>query len=309
MRLRSAIVSVAVALTALGLMACASGGAASAPVPTTAKPSPGSRIVMVMMENKERGSVIGSRNAPYINSLAKRYAAPRNFFAIRHPSLPNYLALLGGSTFGVTSDCTGCNQSATNLVDQFEGAGVSWKAYMEGMPRPCYKGGGSGRYAKKHNPFAYFHTITDDAARCAKIVPATQLKTDLANGTLPQFVFITPDLCNDMHDCSVAHGDHYLAQLIPPLLKQLGPDGFLILNWDEGSTNASCCAGTAKGGRIPVVLAGPRVKRGTQPAAAYSHYSTLRTIEDAFALPPLRNAGNPATRPLDAIFSRPPRLR
>ncbi len=299
-----------VAALALVVGACNSShaGAASAPVPTHVKPSPGSRAIVVMMENKERGSVIGSRSAPYVNRLARRYATPRNYFGVAHPSLPNYLALIGGSTFGVRSDCTGCNQGATNLVDQLEQAGISWKAYMEGMPRPCYSGGSYKRYAKKHNPFAYFKTVTRDPARCAKIVPATQLRHDLAAGALPQFVFITPDLCNDTHDCSVAHGDRYLSQLIPPLLRQLGPRGFLVLAWEEGSTNASCCGGTARGGRVPVVVAGPRVRRGGSPPTAYSHYSTLRTIEDAFALPHLRGAGSRHTRPLDALFRSPPRL-
>jgi phospholipase C len=309
MRARSAIAAVAAALVATSLIACANGGAASAPVPPAAKPSPGSRIVLVVMENKERGSVIGSGSAPYVNRLARRYATPRNYFGVSHPSLPNYLALVGGSTFGVHSDCTGCNQGASNLVDQLEGAGVSWNAYMEGMPRPCFPGASSGRYAKKHNPFAYFTTITSDPARCAKVVPATRLKSDLAAGTLPQFVFITPDLCNDTHDCSVAHGDRYLSQLIPPLLGQLGPRGFLVLAWEEGSSNASCCGGTARGGRVPVVVAGPRVRRGSTQATAYSHYSTLRTIEDAFGLSHLRNAAAPGTRPLDGLFKSPPRLR
>jgi phospholipase C len=293
--------SACAALAALAIAGCSSSTAPAA--------AGGSHVVVVMMENKERGSVIGSRSAPYVNRLATRYAAPRNYFGIRHPSLPNYLALLGGSTFGVRSDCTGCTQHATNLVDQLEDASVSWKAYMEGMPRPCFTGAQSRRYAKKHNPFAYFHSIVDDSARCAKIVPAGRLKHDLAADSLPEFAFITPDLCNDTHDCSVRHGDRYLSGLIPPLLKALGPNGFLVLAWEEGSTNASCCAGLARGGRVPVIVAGPRVRRGARPATAYSHYSTLRTIEDAFGLPHLRNAGKTATRPLDGLFTRLPRLR
>jgi phospholipase C len=253
--------------------------------------------------------VIGSRSAPYVNSLARRYSAPRNYFGVAHPSLPNYLALLGGSTFGVRSDCTGCNQAASNLVDQLEGAGVSWKAYMEGMPRACYRGAFYRRYAKKHNPFVYFDSVVGDPERCAKVVPGSRLKADLRNDRLPEFAFVTPDLCNDTHDCSVRHGDRYLSGLIPRLLGALGPEGFLVLAWEEGTTNASCCAGTARGGRVPVVIAGPRVRRGARPRATYSHYSTLRTIEDAFGLPHLGNAGNRATRPLDALFEKPPRLR
>src|SRR3954471_17179147 len=294
--------SACAALAALAVAGCASSET------THAAPSR-SHVVVVMMENKERGSVIGSRSAPYVNRLARRYATPRNYFGVAHPSLPNYLALLGGSTFGVHSDCTDCNQGATNLVDQLEGAGVSWKGYMEGMPRACFTGASSGRYAKKHNPFLYFDSIVSDPERCAKVVPGSRLKADLRNDRLPEFAFITPDLCNDTHDCSVSHGDRYLSGLIPPLLRALGPDGFLVLAWEEGSTNARCCVGTARGGRVPVVIAGPRVRRGVKPKADYSHFSTLRTIEDAFGLPHLRNAGKSATRSLDAIFQKPPRLR
>jgi hypothetical protein len=311
-RLRSAAIAAAV-LLAVSVCACDSGASSRPPVPTTPvgqlPVSTGSHVVMILMENKERGSVIGSPKAPYINALARRYAAPPNFYGVSHPSLPNYLALIGGSTFGVRSDCTGCQQRATNLVDQFEAAGVSWKGYMEGMPRPCFKGGYSGRYAKKHNPFAYFDDIVGDPARCQKIVPATLLRGDLKSGRLPDFVWISPDLCNDMHDCTVAHGDHYLAGLVPPLLREIGPHGLLILTFDEGSSNASCCGGLARGGRIPTVIAGPDVKRGARPGTAYSHYSTLRTVEDAFGLPHLRNAGASATKPLDAAFKAKPRFR
>src|SRR3954447_8153248 len=294
--------SACAALAALAVAGCASSAT------THAAPSR-SHVVVVMMENKERGSVIGSRSAPFVNRLARRYAAPQNYFGVAHPSLPNYLALLGGSTFGVHSDCTDCNQDATNLVDQLEHAGVSWKGYMEGMPRACFAGASSGRYAKKHNPFAYFDSITGDPARCAKVVPGSRLKTDLKRGRLPAFAFIVPDLCNDTHDCSVRHGDRYLSGLVPLLLRALGPNGFLVLAWEEGTSTAGCCGGTARGGRVPVVVAGPRVRRGARPAAAYSHYSTLRTIEDAFGLPHLRTAGDRSTRPVDALFKSPPRLR
>lgn len=308
MRLRRAAAACAAVLVAAVPVACGDGAGGSTP-PATAKASPGSRIILVLMENKERGDVIGSPDAPYVNRLAAHYAAPTNFFGVSHPSLPNYLALIGGSTFGVTSDCTDCNQSASNLVDQLERAHVSWKAYMEGMPRSCFPGPSSGRYAKKHNPFAYFRSITSSPRRCAKIVPGSRLQADLSAGRLPRFVFITPDLCNDTHDCDVAHGDAYLSKLIPRLLPQLGPKGFLVLTWEEGSSNASCCGGLAQGGRVPIVIAGPTVRRATKPTTAYSHYSTLRSIEDAFRLPHLRNAAKPAIRPLDAIFTSPPRLR
>ena len=268
-----------------------------------------SRVVVVVMENKEHGQVLGSRQAPYVNRLARRYSAPSRYYGVRHPSLPNYIALLSGSTLGITQNCTGCNRAQTNLVDQFEQAGISWRAYMEGMPSACYDGSDHGRYVKKHNPFAYFDTITGDPARCANVVPASRLATDRDSGALPEFVWLTPGLCNDSHDCSVAHGDRYLSRTIPPLLRTLGPHGFLVLTWDEGESNAGCCGGLAHGGRIPTVIAGPDVRRGSRPRTPLTHYSTLRTIEDAFGLPRLRNAGSRSVRGLGSAFRTPPRLR
>ena len=138
-------------------------------------PLTSSHVVVLVMENEEYGSVIGSRDAPFVNSLARRYAQFTSFHGVRHPSLPNYLALLGGSTFGIDSDCTDCSRSAPTLLDQLDRAGLSWKGYMESMPRPCYGGADAGEYAKKHNPFMYFRLHLDNPARCAKVVPASAL--------------------------------------------------------------------------------------------------------------------------------------
>jgi hypothetical protein len=178
---------------------------------------------------------------------------------------------------------------------------------MEGMPRRCYRGAQHGRYVKKHNPFAYFDTVMNRPRRCNRIVPGTELQQDLDRGRLPSFAFVKPDLCNDTHDCPVAVGDRYLSELVPPLLEQLGPRGFLVLAWEEGTSDKGCCGGTARGGRVAAVIAGPTVRRGSRPRTRLSHFSTLRTIEDFFGLRHLRLAGARTTRPLDAAFTRPPR--
>jgi hypothetical protein len=297
------------ALAAGALLVSGCGGGGGGPSARAAT-SPGSRVVVVMMENKDYGQVIGSSDAPSVNDLARRSATPQRFYGVRHPSLPNYLAVIGGSTFGIHTDCTACHLPATTLIDQLARAGVSWKAYMGGMPRSCYGGAFHDRYAKKHNPFAYFDRIMRRPSRCRRVVPGTQLDKDLAAGTLPQFVFLVPDLCNDTHDCPVSHGDDYLKHRLPPLLDNLGPNGFLVLAWEEGSasSNAGCC-GTARGGHVPVVIAGPNVRPGGRPVTPYSHYSTLRTIEDAFGLAHLRTAGARSTRSLAGVFESRPRLR
>jgi phospholipase C len=313
MRPRFLLLAVAAAL--IVVVGCGSSGsqrpqtASASAKRATAAQTTASHVVVIVMENKEYGQVIGSRSSPYVTALARRYAAARRFYGIRHPSLPNYLALTGGSTFGVKSDCTGCQQSGQSIADQLDAAQLSWKAYMGGMPRSCFKGTSSGRYAKKHDPFMYYRSVADNPARCANVVPEKQLASDIGAGTLPSFSFLAPDLCDDSHDCGIATGDRYLARTVPGILGALGPQGFLVLTWDEGSSGAGCC-GVAKGGRIPTIVAGPGVKRAARPSTPYTHYSTLRTIEDAFGLPHLAGAASASTTSLAAVFkSGTPQIR
>jgi hypothetical protein len=299
----------AVLVCALGLVGCGSG---SAPKPETVPPSAvepaahpagGSHVFVIVMENREYGDVIGSSSSPYVNALARRYASATGFYGVRHPSLPNYLALTGGTTFGVTSDCTDCQQSGASIVDQLEAAGVSWKAYMGGMPSACFKGASSGQYAKKHDPFMYFNRVADNPARCAKVVPESELSRDVAAGRLPTFAFLSPGLCDDTHDCATQSGDQYLLRAVPPILSALGPRGYLVLTWDEGVSDKGCCAGLADGGQIPTVIAGAGVRRGASLPGPYTHYSTLRLIEDSLKLPRLGNAGSPTVNSLGAAFN------
>jgi hypothetical protein len=253
------------------------------------------------MENEEYGGVIATPSAPYINGLARRYALARAMYAVGHPSLPNYLALTGGSTFGIHSDCTSCNVDGTSLVDQLERAHVSWKAYMEDLPHPCFTGASSGDYAKKHDPFAYYTRITDDPRRCGNIVPLTRLGADERAHALPRFIWITPNLCHDMHDCGVSTGDRFLATLVPGLLRSLGRNGVLFLTWDEGSSDAGCCR-LAAGGHVATIVAGPGARRGARMITPADHYSVLQTIEDLFRLPRLRGAACPCTASLRTLL-------
>lgn len=259
------------------------------------------------MENEEYGNIVSNPGAPYINGLLRSAALATASYGVSHPSLPNYLALTGGSTFGIDSDCTDCHVDATNLVDQLEGAGISWKAYMEGVPSPCFKGSSSGAYAKRHNPFVYYDDIASNPDRCAKVVPYDRLNADYRSGNLPAFIWITPDLCHDMHDCSVADGDEWLSEVVPSLIRALGPRGILFLTWDEGDSDEGCCQ-LARGGRIATIVAGPTTRAGARSTVPYDHYSLLRTVEEAFRLQPIRGAACPCTRSMDTLFERPPRL-
>jgi phosphatidylinositol-3-phosphatase len=258
------------------------------------------RVAVIVMENKEYGDVIGSAAAPFINGLARRYALAQAMYAATHPSLPNYLALTGGSTFGISSDCTDCGVAATSIVDQLERAHVSWRAYMEDLPHPCFTGASAGDYTKKHDPFVYYTPIVNNRAWCAHVVSLTQLGAAERAGALPTFVWITPNLCHDMHDCPVATGDRFLSSLVPPLLRSLGPRGLVFITWDEGTSDSGCCR-LASGGHIATIVAGPGAKRGARLTTPADHYTLLQTIEALLGLRRLRAAAcacTPSLKPL-----------
>jgi hypothetical protein len=270
--------------------------------------SQASHVVVLVMENAEYGDVIGNAAAPYVNALARRYGLATQSYAITHPSLPNYLALTSGSTHGVSSDCTDCTVTAQNIVDQLERAGISWGAYLEDAPSPCYRGAEAGGYAKKHNPFIYYRDIASSPSRCKRLVGFGQLAADLRSGRLPTYTWISPNLCDDGHDCGVGAGDRFLARTVPSLLRELGPHGYLVLTWDEGSSDGSCCA-AAHGGRVASILAGPDVRPGSRDAAPLDHYGVLATIEQTLGLPGMAGAGAPGAGSLVPLFAHVPRLR
>jgi hypothetical protein len=282
-------------------------GWASAPARGAAASA--SHVVVIMMENKEDTDVLGNSSAPYENALARRYGLAAESFAITHPSLPNYLALTSGSTHGITSDCTSCSVPATNIANQLSNAGVSWKAYLEDYPGSCFAGATAGLYAKRHDPFIYYPDVAGNRSRCSRLTGFGALSADLRAHNLPTFAWISPNVCNDTHDCGVGTGDAFLARTIPALLAELGPAGFLVLTWDEGSSNAGCCGGAASGGHIATIVAGPTVRSGTQQRAPVDTYGVLATIERALGLPLLGEAANARNGSLASLFNAFPRVR
>ncbi|HKC77234.1 MAG TPA: alkaline phosphatase family protein [Gaiellaceae bacterium] len=239
-------------------------------------------VVVVVFENHEASSIAGNPGAPTFDRLARRYATLTSYTAVAHPSLPNYLALVSGSTHGISSDCTDCNLRAASLADTLAAAGKTWKTYAEGLPHAGYPGGSAGRYAKKHDPFLYFRDVADSPARRRRVVPFTRLGRDLARNRLPDFSLLVPDLCNDMHDCSVATGDAWLKAHVVPLLHQRAlRGGVVFVVFDEGTSNLG------GGGRVEALALGPTVRRGSTFRKATNHYGLLRTIEDAWGLPRL----------------------
>jgi len=276
-----------------------------APIPTARPLVPDFKhIIMIVFENHEFDSVIGNQTMPDYNQYAKESTLLTQYYAITHPSLPNYLALFGGDTFGITSDCENCFVNANNLADQIEAIGRTWRAYFQDMPHPCFVAD-TAIYVQKHNPFMYFDSIRLDAARCNNsVMPFPQLQKDLSAGSLPDFVYIMPNSCvstDDIYsnpDCNLSLADGWLGGVMGMLLDYLDPRAtsepyLIILTWDEGQGSHSCCGLPAQaGGRVPTVLISPLVKSGYQDNTPYTHYSLLKTIETAWGLSLLGHAAD-----------------
>jgi phosphatidylinositol-3-phosphatase len=252
-----------------------------------------SHVIVVAMENEEYGSVIGNASAPYQNTLGSRYAIAADYYAVAHPSLPNYLALVGGSTFGVTSDCppSQCSLTSddTTIASLLDSKGLSWKEYAESMPTNCSQADSpDGLYVTKHNPFVYFNSVTGDsaagsaAAYCdSHVVSMDQFYRDLQSSSLPSLSFITPNNCDNAHSCPLLTGDQWLSALVP---KIVGSSSFaataLFIVYDEGSPSDA----GGGGGHVACILVSPFAKAGYVSHAQYSHYSLLATVEAVFNL-------------------------
>lgn len=241
-------------------------------------------IVVIVQENKAASQIMGASEAGYFNKLAAEFSVAANYRAITHPSLPNYLALTSGTSAGITSDCkpNSCTADVRSIADEITQSGRTWKMYAEGMPAPC-AAHDSHRYAVKHNPFMYYPAVTGNKASCSDhVVPYSRLGQDLQSpSTLPDYSFISPDMCNDTHDCPIGTGDDWLAREVPKILGSPAfttQNSLLVLTWDEGSKEDN---------RVATVFAGPAARKGFTSNAAYSHYSLLHTIEDVWGLNPL----------------------
>ena len=260
-----------------------------------------SHIVIFIFENREYSSVIGNGDMAYFNLLASSYTLLTQHYTPAHPSLPNYLSLIGGDTFGIFDDCdyTDCYINAPSLPDLIEASGRTWKTYQDDMPSPCFTGN-TLRYARKHNPFIFFDPIRTNKERCERsIVPLTQMDTDIAANDLPNFIFITPDICYSAHDCTLDLADGWLKEQMDklyPALEATGEPYLIILTWDEGQGAHSCCGmPELAGGRVATVLISPQVRENFQDNTPYSHYSILKTISEAWGLPYLGHAADAAT--------------
>jgi hypothetical protein len=265
-------------------------------------------IIMIVLENRDYSNTIGNEKMPFLNELAGKYVLLSDYYALTHPSLPNYIALMSGDTQNITSDCHSCFVNQPNLADSIEASGRSWKAYLEGMPSSCFLGD-QGEYAQKHNPLLYFDSIRLDANRCQKsILPLTALETDLAANQLPNFSFIMPDLCNSGHDCTGDKADNWVKNMVGKLQSSpaLGSNSLIIVTFDEASTEdtSSCCGMGTGGGKIYTVLVSPSARAGFTDSTPYSHYSLLKTILTAWDLPALGKTSDPVVLPIEKPWEK-----
>jgi hypothetical protein len=231
----------------------------SSPIAPSATALP-SHVFVIVLENRSYAQALTGR---YTAKLAAEYAIATDYHGVSHPSLPNYLALTSGSTWGIADD--GYHRlPAGGLGAQLTKAGIPWRAYMEGMTASCFNS--PYPYALKHNPFAYYGN------GCPKqVVPFTQFAPDM-KGVVPRFVWITPDLCHDGHDCSTAVADTWLSQTVPKILATSAwqQNGLLLITWDEGEDIAN---------HVLTLVIHPHPGARTS-GRAYNHYSLLATIED-----------------------------
>jgi acid phosphatase len=255
------------------------------PAPPAAAPSAGStalpavlplfqHIVVVIFENHSYGQVIGSASAPYITQLAAEGANFTQFAAIGHPSQPNYLAMFSGSTHGVTSDACPQAFSTTNLAQGLIAAGKTFGGYVDALPASGASVCTSGNYARKHVPWADFSNVPASVTK-----PFTRFPQTAAGNFagLPTVSYVVPDLCNDMHNCSVATGDTWLSSHLSAYASwAVSNNSLLIVTFDENNG--------AAGNIIPTVFVGAHVKPGTY-SEHVNHYSLLRMLEDAYGMP------------------------
>lgn len=273
-------------------------------------------VFVVVLENRSWSQIEGSPSAPYINgTLLPAFAHATNHRnGGLHPSLPSYVLLEAGDPLGIRHNVTPTRISlpvTCHLTSWLEATGLSWKSYQEGISGEACPLHDDGRYAVRHDPFVYFADVTGDppradAPRClAHVRPYSELAADLAAGTVARYNFITPDLCHSGHDrCAPANDrvrqqDDWLASELPRIMASPAwqDGGVILVTWDEESGDGDAPIG--------LIAVSPLARPGYASAAATSHASTLRTVQEILGVTPLLRQAATAT-PLSDLFTAYP---
>jgi hypothetical protein len=265
-----------------------------------------------MMENKSYSQVIGNPGVPYINMLAHRYGSATNSYALLHPSLPNYLAIVSGSNQEVTDDNDPSAHSFSGtetLADQLAGRGISEKAYAENLPPDPRTN--AGLYAVRHVPWLYFPGTR------ISLTDASQVVADLDNTNPPAFVWYTPNLTNDGHtgvptdtvNQQLADSEAFLSSFVP-LVQTTGwykSGGVIVIEWDEAEGSDTSGVNASRGGHVPTIVVSAILashpRRQSEPVDTLG---VLRSIEDAYRLPHLGGAADPKCGNIDGLVAPVP---
>jgi hypothetical protein len=252
------------------------------------------QLVVVLMENKNQNEVYGP--ATYMTQLADQYGFAQHWASITNPSQPNYIAYIGGSTFGVTGDGNHPNLNYPTIVDLLENTSKTWKAFAEDA-----SGTGCGLNPPRgedHFPFLSFTTITSNSARCANLLPGSGNEVISAFNAGTNFIWLTPNDCNNMHSCSVATGDNWIHSWVPTLLSAMsGKKAALIITFDEAYTNPPY---------IYHAFIGTAVKSAYKSSIEYTHYSLAKLIEDVWGGGNLGQNDVTANSPLEFFLAGGP---
>lgn len=247
-------------------------------------------LFTIVLENHSYRDVVGSSSMPYLNSLISQYALATNYNSPYHPSLPNYIVMASGQTFGISDDTGHVIAGTDNLPAQFDASRVAWRGYGESMPHAGYLGT-TNDYAERHMPFGYFSYVRQDPTYLAsRIVPMTPyFAQDLASGAV-KYMWLTPNICNDAHDCTLATSDNWLRTVIPQIQASPGYQrgGAIIVTFDEGEGGSD---------QIATVMISPLIRGPVRDATPYDHRSYCATVQDLLGMPRL-----PATAGVQSMW-------
>ncbi|KAF9159811.1 hypothetical protein BGX21_002895 [Mortierella sp. AD011] len=238
-------------------------------------------IVIIFLENTDYA--LASTDS-YFQALIPQGILLDNYHGLAHPSQPNYIASIGGSTHSVTSDSTyNLSPSYSTIVDLLEAKHLTWKTYQENIPSVCYTGSSSSSlYYRKHNPFVSYGSIYKNSTRCNNVVPATQFATDVNNGALPNYSFYTPNIKNDGHDTTVAYAGQWLTGFLTPLLSNSNfmKNTLVVVTFDEAEDYSDTT------NHVLALLLGDAVNgtANTVDSTYYTHYSLISTVENNWGL-------------------------
>lgn len=238
-------------------------------------------VFIVVEENNNYSSVVGNSSMPYLNSLANIYGLATQYYANTHPSIGNYFMLTTGKIITNNDSFTG-TVTADNIVRHLLTAGKTWKSYEESLPYAGYTQPDTGNYARRHCPLSYFSDVVNSSSEKLNLVPFTEFSTDLASGHLPSYSFITPNLCNDAHNCSLGTADAWLKKNIAPLISSsvFKDGGLLLIVFDESGNDNS-----HGGGRVAWVAVSPEFSKPKYKSTKlYQHQNTLRLTMQALGL-------------------------